>query len=113
MSAPFPVHRDAGAPRVSSIGPPLAALIMLSAADAAISYLLLERGLICEVNPLMRAGIAHLGLPATVGLKLVLTAAAAGVLLSLRREPARSLPGVLWMAATGYALLWATALFLG
>lgn len=102
--------RDIAAPRVCT---PLVVLVALSALDAALSSAMLHHGLMREVNPLMRLSLAQLGLPVTLGLKLAITAVAAGVLLGVRRELAGLLPALLWAGSLCYALLWAMALVLG
>jgi len=101
--------RDIAAPHIWT---PLAVLVTLSALDAALSSVLLHRGLMREVNPLVRLSLAHLGLPATLGLKLTITAAAAGVLFGVRRDLAGVLPALLWLGCGCYGLLWAMALAL-
>ena len=106
-------HRDDERLSWQQLRPALMVFVALSVLDALVSGALLHAGTMREANPLMHMSLEHLGLPATLGLKLFITAGAAGVLLGVRRELAGVLPALLWAASGCYALLWAMVIFLG
>ncbi len=95
-----------------SLRTPLCLLIGWSVLDAGISGLLLHRGVMQEANPLMHLSLLHLGLGATITLKLAVTASASTVLVALRRKLPGLLPALLRFGCLGYALLWMLALVL-
>ena len=91
----------------------LIVLVALSCADAALSAWLLSHVLMREVNPVMAASLASIGLGPTLALKLGVTGLAVWTLLGLRRELAEALPRIVWTASAAYLVLGVGGLVLG
>jgi hypothetical protein len=66
-----------------------------------------------EVNPVMAASLASIGLGPTLALKLGVTGLAVWTLLRLRRELAEALPRIVWTASAAYLVLAVGGLVLG